>query len=189
MKEKIIKQSVLLFQQKGFSETSIQDIVDALDVTKGTFYYYFTSKETLLMDIHLRYIDDLLNRQQAIMESESDNRGKVVKTVMLLIEDIETQGPNGRVYFREMRNLAPDNAKIIKAKRETFQLTIEEIIRQGIQTGEFRKGLHPRMTSFAILGVTNWSYQWFNPAGEVSAKELAYMFADFVLYGIQSEEE
>ena len=38
MKEKITEQSVKLFQEKGFSETSIQDIVDLLGVTKGTFY-------------------------------------------------------------------------------------------------------------------------------------------------------
>ena len=64
MKEEITRHSVKLFQQKGFSETSIQDIVDSLGVTKGTFYYYFKSKEQLLMEIHSRYIDDLLHRQK-----------------------------------------------------------------------------------------------------------------------------
>jgi AcrR family transcriptional regulator len=38
MKEKIIQQSIQLFGEKGFKETSIQDIVDSLSVTKGTFY-------------------------------------------------------------------------------------------------------------------------------------------------------
>ena len=60
VKEKITAQSIRLFEKKGFTETSIQDIVDSLGVTKGTFYYYFSSKEELLMDIHLGYIDELL---------------------------------------------------------------------------------------------------------------------------------
>ncbi len=51
MKEKIIEKAIELFEKKGFSTTSIQDIVDELGVTKGSFYYYFSSKEQLLMDI------------------------------------------------------------------------------------------------------------------------------------------
>ena len=122
MKEELTKQSVKLFQLKGFSETSIQDIVDAVGVTKGSFYYYFTSKETLLMEIHLRYIDDLLSRQKVILETKDSSRNKLVNIVSLIIHDIETQRPNGRVYFREMRNLTPENSDIIRAKREKFRL-------------------------------------------------------------------
>lgn len=55
MKDKIVEQSVLLFEKEGFSHTSIQDIVDELGVTKGTFYYYFSSKEQLLMEIQDDY--------------------------------------------------------------------------------------------------------------------------------------
>lgn len=120
MKEKITKQSIKLFQEKGFSETSIQDIVDALGVTKGTFYYYFTSKEILLMEIHLRYIDDLLTRQKVIIESTKNCREKIIGIVSLVILDIKNQRANGRVYFREMRNLTPENAKKVKKKEKSF---------------------------------------------------------------------
>lgn len=62
MKAKITEHSIRLFEQKGFTETSIQDIVDSIGVTKGTFYYYFSSKEQLLMDIHMDYITKLLEK-------------------------------------------------------------------------------------------------------------------------------
>lgn len=184
MKEAITTHSVKLFQEKGFSETSIQDIVDSLSVTKGTFYYYFKSKEQLLMDIHSRYIDDLLNRQTNIIENEQNCQSKIVKIIVLIICDIKTQRPNGRVYFREMRNLAAENADIIKEKRKKFRNNIEQVIIEGIETGEFRNSLQPKMITFAILGVTNWSYEWMNPSGDVSVEELAEMFSDFVLHGI-----
>jgi len=44
MKEKITIESIRLFEMKGFSETSIQDIVDAIGVTKGTFIIIFHVK-------------------------------------------------------------------------------------------------------------------------------------------------
>jgi AcrR family transcriptional regulator len=189
MREELTRQSVKLFQQKGFSETSIQDIVDSIGVTKGTFYYYFTSKEVLLMEIHLRYIDDLLSRQKVILDGTECFRNKIVGIATLIIHDIKTQGANGRVYFREMRNLTPENVEKIKKKREEFRLNIEQVLIEGIQSGEFRKNLHPKMIAFAILGVTNWSYQWFNPSGDVSVEELANMYVDFVLNGINSERD
>ncbi|MFS0574590.1 TetR/AcrR family transcriptional regulator [Sporosarcina sp. 179-K 3D1 HS] len=187
MKEDITKHSIQLFEQKGFSETSVQDIVDSVGVTKGTFYYYFKSKETLLMDIHLQYINNLLSRQQEVIEKEDTYRGKLIKNVELLIGDIETHGPSGRVFFREIRHLSPENIEEILVKRDEFRLAIEEILQEGVQSGEFRENLNPKMISFAVLGVTNWSYQWFNPAGDVSANQLASMFSDFILHGIQSE--
>ena len=63
MKNQILKKSIDLFDDKGFKETTIQDIVDQLDVTKGTFYYYFNSKQEVLRDIHLEYIEGLLQEQ------------------------------------------------------------------------------------------------------------------------------
>lgn len=184
MKEKIIQESILLFERKGFSETSIQDIMDAIGATKGTFYYYFSSKEQLLMDIHIGYIDDLLERQATIYNTSATNREKLDQMVKLLIADIKEHGPSGRVFFREMRHLAEANAGAVKAKREEFRINIEKLLAEGIEKGEFRKDVKPDMAAFAVLGITNWSYQWFNPAGEVSAESLAEIYSDLILNGI-----
>ena len=70
-----------------------------------------------------------------------------------------------------------------------FHLAIEKIIKEGIEKKEFRESLEPKMTTFAILGVTNWSYEWFDPTGNVSSKELAIMYMDFILRGIDLKGE
>ena len=184
MKADIKQKSILLFEEKGFSETSIQDIVEAIGVTKGTFYYYFTSKEQLLMDIHLGYIGDLLERQEKIQQMQLSNREKVTQLIALLITDIANHGPSGKVFFREMRHLCEDNALEVKGKREKFRKNLEEIISDGMVQNEFRQGLEPDIIAFAILGVTNWSYQWFNPAGGISADRLADIYSDLILNGI-----
>lgn len=186
MKEKIINQSILLFEKKGFSSTSIQDIVDALGVTKGTFYYYFSSKEELLMDIHLNYIHDLLERQtQIIKDEQTTYSDKLYQMVYLLISDIEKQGPSGRVFFREMRHLDNKNEEIIRKDRDIFRQNIENVLKEGIAQGEFHKELQAEMVAFAILGMTNWSYQWFQPTGKITAEELTKIYVDMILNGIQ----
>ena len=188
MKSELIKQSINLFVEKGFSATSIQDIVDTIGVTKGSFYYHFKSKEALLMDIHSHYIDDLLRRQKAILDTEKSHKDKLMAIVELIIVDIEKQGAVGRVYFREIRHLKEENAAIIRQKRADFRNNIEVLLKEGIEANEFRKELQPKIITFAILGITNWSYQWFNPEGSLSVKELSAMYTDFILHGIQSPD-
>ena len=50
-KRQIIKACVKLFSEKGFTETSIQDILDEAQISKGTFYNYFPSKKECLIAI------------------------------------------------------------------------------------------------------------------------------------------
>lgn len=188
VKSELIKHSIKLFVEKGYSATSIQDIVDTVGVTKGSFYYHFKSKEALLMHIQSFYIDDLVKRQKTIIETEKNAREKLLKVVELLIHDIEKQGAAGRVYFREIRHLTAENAAAIREKRAQFRDNIENIVKEGIENGEFRPHLQPKIMTFAILGMTNWSYQWFNPSGQLSVQELADMYTDFILNGMNSKE-
>ncbi|MDX8360222.1 MULTISPECIES: TetR/AcrR family transcriptional regulator [Bacillaceae] len=188
MKQRIKEQSILLFEKKGFTETSIQDIVDALGVTKGTFYYYFSSKEQLLMDIHLHYIDDLLQHQlEILVDNKKSCKEKLKDVVLLLITDIKEQGPSARVFLRELRNLTNEHLQKILTKRDKFRLNIEQLLADGVAKEEFRKDLEIDIITFGILGVTNWTYQWFDPAGTKSDHDVAEIYIDMILRGIQKE--
>jgi AcrR family transcriptional regulator len=186
VKEKITAQSIRLFEKKGFTETSIQDVVDSLGVTKGTFYYYFSSKEELLMDIHLGYIDGLLVHQEQILNDASWTcKEKLSAIVYMLITNIKTQGAAAKIFFREINNLSSEHIELIVQKRDLFRLNIEGLIRDGVEKTEFRSELNAPIITMGILGITNWSYQWFNPEGRSSDSEVAEIFVEMILKGIQ----
>lgn len=185
MKEKIREQSIQLFATKGFKETSIQDIVDALNVTKGTFYYYFSSKEQLLMDIHLKYIEDLLAKQESIIKDHSMNcKEKLYNIVYMLIHDIEKEGLSAKVFFREIRHLNEEHLALIVPKRDQFRLNIQHLLDEGIQQKEIRSDLPTDIVTLSILGMTNWSYFWFDPKGRASDKEVSEVFIKVLLEGL-----
>lgn len=188
VKEKITEQSIRLFEKKGFSETSIQDIVDSLGVTKGTFYYYFSSKEELLMDIHLGYINELLVQQERIFKDEKNScKQKLFEIVYMLLSNIKLRGSAAKIFFRELKNLSPERLALIDLKRDRFRLNIEELIEAGMRNGELRPNLNPVIITFGILGITNWSYQWFNPNGSFTDREVAEIFVEMILKGIQMD--
>ncbi|HET7616207.1 MAG TPA: TetR/AcrR family transcriptional regulator, partial [Bacillales bacterium] len=142
MKERITKTSIALFGEKGYSETSVQDIVDALGVTKGTFYYYFGSKQQLLMDIHVGFIDHILAREKQILSDNAiDGKTKILEIVRMLIRNIGDQGLAARIFFREMRNLDQDQVARVTDKQDKFRLALQRLIEKGVANGQFRGDL------------------------------------------------
>ena len=186
MKEKIIRESIELFDEKGFIETSIQDIVGNIGVTKGTFYYYYESKQDLLRDIHLSYIQELLEEQKTILNNQDKKyTEKLYSIIYLLISKIKSHGPNARIFFREMRHLNQENMDQIKEKRKEFRKNFQTMIEEGIQVGEFNNNIRPDILTFGILSMTNRSYYWFDPHGEVSEEGLADIYLELIKNGIK----
>ncbi|KAF0995052.1 TetR/AcrR family transcriptional regulator [Geobacillus sp. TFV-3] len=189
MKEKLREVAIELFERKGFKETSVQEIVEAIGATKGAFYYYYKSKEELLSDICLSYLDDLLRQQEHILEdAEASCTEKLREIVYMVICNIRTRKKSARIFFREMRHLADDHLAEIRAKRRVFRKRYEQLIQDGIAHGEFKPSLNAEMITFGLLGITNWSYYWFQPDGSVSEEELTDIYVDFILNGIRTSK-
>lgn len=189
MKEKIIEKAIELFEKKGFSTTSIQDVVDELGVTKGSFYYYFSSKEQLLMDIYNEYITNLLDRQTKIIANKTlSPKEQLIEIIRLLIDDLIENGPRARIYFREMRHLSEAHINTIKKIRKQFRKNIEMVIKTGEEQGVFKTQLPADILAFALLGLTNWSYNWYTPDGEIPPEELVEIYSELLLTGLLDKD-
>lgn len=186
MKNKIIKASIPLFDEKGYSETSIQDIVDSLGVTKGTFYYYYKSKQELLKDIDLNFINYMLEQQKFILiENTQSNEDKIYDVIYMIIRSIRTKKQEARTLVREIRHLEKTNLDEIKSKRREFRLIFQNLIEDGVRAGEFKDNIRSDLLAMGILGMTNWSYYWYNPDGEILEEELADMLMEMIKNGIK----
>jgi AcrR family transcriptional regulator len=60
-----------LFVKKGYDQTSVNDILKIVDIAKGTFYYYFASKEEVLEAIILDIVDEGTRKAEKILEDKS----------------------------------------------------------------------------------------------------------------------
>ena len=189
MKDKLIQAAIDLFDEKGFKGTSIEDITDSIGATKGTFYYYFKSKQEMLKDIHLTYILDLLEKQKAIIQDPNkSNYQKLYDIIYLIISNIRTKGKNARIIFREMRHLEGVYLEQIKGKRKDFRLNVQALLEDGIAKNEFDQNVRADISAFSILNMVNRTYYWYNPDGELTEEELADYYLGFILNGIKSKE-
>lgn len=85
MEERIYQASMTLFQEKGFVQTTLQEICELANVSKGTIFNYFSSKEDILAKFgqnQIRILRSFANR----LPSSMDTKGKIIAVLM---EDIK----------------------------------------------------------------------------------------------------
>ncbi len=76
-RKKFLQITEELFYKRGYKETSIKDICEALDTTTGSFYFMFDSKEGILEEIVKKYYDDLLTKVDSILEADESLKAKL----------------------------------------------------------------------------------------------------------------
>ncbi|WP_445492408.1 TetR/AcrR family transcriptional regulator [Niallia sp. 03133] len=87
-KEKMIIYSALkLFAQKGYSSTSIQEIANDCGISKGAFYLYFKSKDSLLFAILHYYYDEIISMFESISQKDISDRDKFVQQTTYLFDN------------------------------------------------------------------------------------------------------
>lgn len=74
-----------LFHTKGYEKCTVNDILKEVDIAKGTFYYYFKSKEEVLDAIVLRYKEIVITRAEKIIEKDDMNPiEKLMQAIMAM---------------------------------------------------------------------------------------------------------
>lgn len=176
--------SVRLFAKKGFELTTVQEIVDEADLTKGAFYHHFTSKDEVLLEIHEDFIDSLLERTSAVIEQELSPRETVEQLIFEMLASFEMFNEAVSVFFRERRSLSPESDAKMRVRRDQFEHILVELLDEGIRQGQFRPLPHVRLAAFGIVGMCGWAHEWFDPSREVSAAELATLYAGIIMEGL-----
>jgi len=86
-KEKIIIDSAIkFFAQKGFSSTSVQEIASDCGISKGAFYLYFKSKDSLLYKILQYYYDELIETLEEISQRPVPSRDKYIDQLTFMFD-------------------------------------------------------------------------------------------------------
>jgi TetR/AcrR family transcriptional regulator, cholesterol catabolism regulator len=183
----ILEAAARCFDKAGYHSSTIDDIAAVVGVSKPTVYYYFKSKDAILYEIHNEMIDLILSRHEAREREGQASRGAALHGLMLdVIELMETHPGHLRIFFEHHRELSEEYKPTIRAKRERFRRMVADTLEQGVAAGEFRP-MDVEMTTLAVLGMANWTYQWLRPGGARTAAETADEFWRFTMRAISVE--
>jgi len=138
-----------LFNEKGYENTSVDDIVGKVGVAKGLFYYYFDTKDNLLEELVVRFVDETRKNVQEIMATEGLSALEKLARIGEANEGIKKRSIKIVAYFHEDRNKALHFA-MEERSLEFMVPVMEAIVRQGIEEGVFDTP-YPRETAVTLL--------------------------------------
>lgn len=139
-KEAIMKTAEKLFFEKGYAETSIQDILDALSISKGGFYHYFDSKNALLEEICRQRSARDIERLRAELFSNKLNPVQKLNQLLSALNIFGREQPqyaalvlkvsyvDGDVHFRD---------QLRTYMLESLRPMVDEVLREGMEAGDF----------------------------------------------------
>lgn len=156
-KQELLDAALKLFYEKGYERTSVNDIIDVVEVTKGAFYYYFKSKEEVLENIAWQQAEKLIEiAKQAANEEYLDAAGKINRLISLA-QGYKTANIEQRMKIFKVMN-TDDNIKLGRRMFEnTVKLSlpiIQEIVEQGNREGVFNVSF-PREAAELYIRIIN----------------------------------
>ncbi len=188
MKKEILEAAVRLFMQKGYINTSMDDIAEAVGLTKGGLYHHVDKKEDLLTAIHEQILDNFFSRVEAAVKAETDPRGKLDGWIRAHTSVVQDFQPQIKVFFTEIDNLSEESFRRMIRKRDAAQHMLRDIIAEGIASGAVRQDINPNIMSFLILGMINWLYMWYRPKGSLSPEEIVQNIRKVIFGGLVGRE-
>jgi AcrR family transcriptional regulator len=180
----IIEVAAELFDRRGYHETSMQSIAEGAGIRKATLYYYFRSKEEILVDLHETLMGIVIGRQlDRLAAGDLAPREQLRAMMRDVIGLMESHPGYLRIFFESYRALPLDVRRSVSAQRSRYRQMVTDVVLAGKKEGEFGD-VDPELTSIAVLSLMNWTYQWFRRSGPLSAEEVADRFWQMLLDGI-----
>jgi len=169
-RDEIVEAAIMCFAEQGYEGTTLQDIADRMGLTHAALYYYYKSKEVLLVrsaDSILRGLVAAIHGSDPGAEAAQSDRLKSLIVTQILYQ-FETReitpfidsvlfGAHSKraiiseEYLEELRDVQRDVARAYK-----------DVLAEGIRRGEFRID-NLNAVVFAIIGVVSHTVYWYTP--------------------------
>lgn len=148
----ILASAESLFKQKGYEATSVDEIVQAADLVKGTFYYHFDSKEQVLINLRYLAVIEAVEASIASLSGDATARDALAVLTEKLGGWSQDNPELARVFYGRSAVLIPQQmqAQAQSAKDQLpkalpahppLAIKIAEIIKSGQKSGELRKDI------------------------------------------------
>ncbi len=153
-----------MFITRGYENTSVDDIIGEAGIAKGTYYYYFESKEQMLEEVIGMMIEQEIVRAQAVLDMDIPIPQKIVGIITSLRPSEKEQPIEGAL-------MQPDNVimhdKIKKNLMMRAVPLLSEVVKEGIKEGVFDCDMIPERVKMLLI-ISNGTFD----EGEHTAEDI-----------------
>ena len=182
----ILEHATRLFAERGYDGTTLQDIADAIGITRPGLYHYISSKEQLLAELVRDVSENTVLIVRAVRLRTDLSSVERLRTVVRGLVLQRAGAPERfRVLDRTEAALPEEVAALHLTARREVVAEMRTIIEEGVSRGEFRPR-DERLAALSVIGMCNWVAWWFHPGSnhpaEPVADQLAQNAVDMLAY-------
>lgn len=184
-KQTILEESAILFNDKGYSATSMQDIASHCGVRASSLYNHIKSKQeilsTLLLEIANKFYDGIV-----IVNATSKSHKEKLQEIIKLHIQVAMENQNvTSLVINDWKHLEDPKLTEFVALRNNYQNMLESIIESGMEKGEIKKA-NVKIVINIILSSLRWIYnpKIYNNTNNEDLVELENTIMDTLFRGV-----
>ncbi|RYY43938.1 MAG: TetR/AcrR family transcriptional regulator [Sphingomonadales bacterium] len=181
-REAVLQAAVDMFNDRGFSGTSLDDVAASLGVTKPVIYHYLGTKDQVLLECLGRGLAAL---EAAAAESAGRPGTGADRLRAFLIRYAEVNmSPFGRsVVLTADHELSPDGLQRFRAMKRRIDAALRALVAAGIADGSLAP-VDVRTAAFTLAGALNWIPRWQHPDGAQPPSKVAEEVVAMLMHGL-----
>lgn len=160
MEREILERAAELFAERGFAGTTVQDIADALGMSRPALYYYVKSKEVILEQLVENLSLNDANVLEGIRRRRSGEPADKLREMAHQLAMNAGSNPHQTQILAQSKHHLPERiADLDRQAERSIVQSIAWVLEQGMKRGQFRQ-VEPRTAALAIIGMCLWVAWW-----------------------------
>jgi AcrR family transcriptional regulator len=155
-RNKIFEVSGRLFKEKGFENTTVDEITREAGIAKGTFFNYFSTKDSLLLYFRKQKEELIFNILETQVSLHAPAKEKIKNFLVILAENYEKDKELTRLLFFEykrfMKNSSPHPDKKMH-RGQVFIGILCDFLKEGVENGEIKRETDLKIASEILSAV------------------------------------
>ena len=185
-RDELIEAAARNFAEKGYAQTSIQDIAESMGMLKGSLYYYIDTKEDLLFEVIHSTMVTWQELARSVRDSAAPTLDRLRTYIYRNIEGSLAARDRTAVFIHDFQNLSPERRRVILDLRHEHDGLLRELIQTAKDEKLISNDVNVKLVALAILTMSGSLYRWYDPAGSLSSEAIAEQLTQFVLQGLRS---
>ncbi len=172
--EAFFRTGTWFFNKQGFSGTSLDEIAEHLNVSKGAFYYHIRNKEDLLYNCYSRSLDTVEQVYRQAAESGGNGLEKIERACRKIFH-IQNSAEGPLIRYNTITALPIPRRREILKRTDACNERFGDFIREGIEDGSIRS-VSPVIAQEMIAGAVNASMDisLWRPVDDIDAAAIDY---------------
>lgn len=181
--EFILRTAARIFAEKSYHSTSMRDISRATNVSLAGLYHYCRSKEELLFLIQDNCFGRVLERLEQQMETAKDPVARLSLFIENHLSFFAANMAEMKVLSHESESLRGDLHAHVSTRKDNYTKLARKILQDVQTSGDAKQSVDLTVATYALFGMMNWIYNWYDPQGKLKVHDLAQHLTQLFVVG------